>query len=59
MVFDEKLSPEELELSQLIITTLGLDMEPSGLDPRIPLYGGGLGLDSIDILEISLAISKA
>lgn len=59
LVFDEKLSPEELELSRLIITTLGMDMEATGLDPRMPLYGDGLGLDSIDILEISLAISKA
>ena len=50
---------EELELAQLIVTTLNLDHNPEDIDPGAPLYGEGLGLDSIDILEISLAISKA
>ncbi|MDA8058836.1 MAG: phosphopantetheine-binding protein [Nitrospiraceae bacterium] len=59
MLFDEKLSPEELELARLIVTTLGMDLDPTALDPRMPLYGDGMGLDSIDILEISLAISKS
>ncbi|MHB1605074.1 MAG: phosphopantetheine-binding protein [Leptospirales bacterium] len=59
MLFDEKLSPEELELARLIVTTLGMDLDPASIDPRMPLYGSGMGLDSIDILEISLAISKA
>jgi len=48
----------ELELAQLIVTTLNLDVNPEDIDPEAPLYGEGLGLDSIDILEISLAISK-
>jgi len=59
LLFDEKLSPEELELARLIVTTLGMDLDPTALDPRMPLYGDGMGLDSIDILEISLAISKS
>jgi len=50
---------EELELAQLIVTTLNLDINPEDIDRGAPLYGEGLGLDSIDILEISLAISKA
>jgi len=50
---------EELELAQLIVTTLNLDLNPEDIDPDAPLYGEGLGLDSIDILEISLAISKS
>jgi acyl carrier protein len=50
--------PEELELARLIATTLNLDVNPEDIDPEAPLYGEGLGLDSIDILEISLAISK-
>lgn len=49
---------DELELAQLIVTTLNLDINPADIDPDAPLYGEGLGLDSIDILEISLAISK-
>lgn len=56
---DRHLSPEELELARLIITTLGIDLDPESVDPEIPIYGDGMGLDSIDILEISLAISKA
>ena len=59
LLFDEKLSPEELDLARLIVTTLGMDLDPTALDPRMPLYGDGMGLDSIDILEISLAISKS
>jgi acyl carrier protein len=49
---------DEIELAQLIVTTLNLDINPADIDPAAPLYGEGLGLDSIDILEISLAISK-
>lgn len=49
----------ELELAELIVTTLNLEVRASGIDPTAPLYKEGLGLDSIDILEIALAISKA
>ncbi len=49
---------QERELAQLIVTTLKLKIEPSDVDPEAPLYKEGLGLDSIDILEISLTISK-
>ena len=52
------LPSDELELAQLVVTTLNLDINPEDIDPEAPLYGEGLGLDSIDILEISLAISK-
>ncbi|MBS1173229.1 MAG: acyl carrier protein [Proteobacteria bacterium] len=51
-------SPEELELAQLIVSTLNLEVAPAEIDPQAPLYGEGLGLDSIDILEIALAVSK-
>jgi acyl carrier protein len=50
---------QELELAELIVATLNLELQPSEIDPDAPLYGEGLGLDSIDILEIALAISKA
>jgi len=52
------LSPQELALAELIVTTLNLETRPSEIDPEAPLYGAGLGLDSIDILEIALAVSK-
>lgn len=48
----------ELELAGLIVTTLNLEVQPEEIDPVAPLYGDGLGLDSIDVLEIALAISK-
>ena len=49
---------EEKELAQLIVTALNLEVTADEIDPEAPLYGEGLGLDSIDILELSLAISK-
>ena len=52
-------SAQELELGQLIVTSLNLEVSAGEIDPDAPLYGEGLGLDSIDILELSLAISKA
>lgn len=53
------LTAEELELARIMVTTLKLDREPAEVNPTAPLYGDGLGLDSIDVLEIALAISKA
>jgi acyl carrier protein len=55
---ESALSPQELALAQLIVTTLNLEVPPSEIAPHAPLFGEGLGLDSIDILEIALAISK-
>ena len=52
-------SAQEHELAQLIVTSLNLEITADQIDPDAPLYGEGLGLDSIDILELSLAISKA
>ena len=51
-------STQENELAQLIVTSLNLEVTADQIDPETPLYGEGLGLDSIDILELSLAISK-
>ena len=51
-------TPEELILAQSIVSALNLDIDAANIDPVAPLYGEGLGLDSIDILEIALAISQ-
>lgn len=49
---------QEKELAQLIVTSLNLEVSADEINPDDALYGEGLGLDSIDILELSLAISK-
>lgn len=46
------------ELIALIIDALNLEVAAQEVDPDGPLYGDGLGLDSIDMLEIALVISK-
>jgi acyl carrier protein len=59
----QAISPEAIEallpeVAQLIVVALNLDMTPSEIDADAPLFGDGLGLDSIDVLEIALVISK-
>jgi acyl carrier protein len=52
-------APPERELADLLVEVLHLEVAASEIDPEAPLYGDhGLGLDSIDILEIAVAISK-
>jgi acyl carrier protein len=46
------------ELAELIVQALNLDLAPAAIDSQAALYGEGLGLDSIDILEIALVVSK-
>ncbi len=47
------------ELKQLIITSLDLeDVTPADIDAKAPLFGAGLGLDSIDALELGVAVQK-
>jgi acyl carrier protein len=46
------------EVAGLIVAALNLDVAAAEIDPEAPLYGEGLGLDSIDILEIALVVSK-
>lgn len=49
----------ERELADLLVESLNLeDVEPQAIDPEAPLFNEGLGLDSIDALELSLAIGK-
>ncbi len=42
----------------LLVRTLQLEVEPAAIDPREALFNEGLGLDSIDALEIALALSR-
>lgn len=52
-------TPAETELAELLVESLNLDgVTASEIDPEAPLFGEGLGLDSIDALELALAISK-
>jgi acyl carrier protein len=46
------------EVAALIVEGLNLEVSPAEIEPDAPLYGDGLGLDSIDMLEISLVVSK-
>jgi acyl carrier protein len=46
------------EVAALLVEALNLDIAPADIDPQAPLYGEGLGLDSIDILEVALVVSK-
>jgi acyl carrier protein len=54
----QPMSPLEHELAQLIVDTVHLETTADTIDPTAPLFGEGLGLDSIDALEIALAISQ-
>ena len=52
-------SPAERELAELIVSALNLEgVAPAEIDPQAPLFKTGLGLDSIDALELALEISK-
>jgi len=46
------------EVAALLVEALNLDIAPDSIDPDAPLYGEGLGLDSIDILEVALVVSQ-
>ncbi len=48
----------EVEVAQLLVDILNLEIKPADIDPVAPLFREGLGLDSIDALEIALAVSK-
>ncbi len=52
------MTEQERELAQVIVDALNLEVQPRDIDPDAPLYREGLGLDSIDILEIALTLSK-
>ncbi|HTP63311.1 MAG TPA: phosphopantetheine-binding protein [Burkholderiales bacterium] len=57
-VLESGQQPFEFEIARLIAEVINLDCAPEQVDPVAPLFGDGLGLDSIDLLEIALAISQ-
>lgn len=56
--------PSELTLEltdrvrRLIVERLKLEIDPNSIDPAAPLFGAGLGLDSIDALELVLGVEQ-
>ena len=46
------------EVSALIVEALNLDVAAADIDPDVSLFGEGLDLDSIDVLEVALVVSK-
>ena len=55
------MSEEQLasRIKEIIVETLALeDVEPTSIETDAPLFGEGLGLDSIDALELALAFHK-
>lgn len=47
------------EVAAMIVGALNLEIVPGEIEPDEPLFGDGLGLDSIDVLEVALSVSKA
>ncbi len=56
------MTPEQTDLQRevaaLMVEALNLEISPESIDPQAPLYGEGLGLDSIDVLEVALVVSQ-
>ena len=49
----------EQELAQLVVASLNLDgVLPVDIDPEARLFGEGLGLDSLDMLELSMSVEQ-
>jgi acyl carrier protein len=48
----------EREIAALIVQALNLEIDPRDISSEAPMYGEGMGLDSIDILEVALVVSK-
>jgi acyl carrier protein len=46
------------EVAELMVSSLNLEIAAPDIDPDAPLYKEGLGLDSIDILEVALVVSR-
>jgi acyl carrier protein len=53
-----QIDPLVAELARKLVETLGLDIAPETVDADAPLIGAGLGIDSIDTLELVVLIDK-
>ena len=51
-------TPLESELATLLVQALNLELKADDIDPQASLFNEGLGLDSIDILEVALEVSQ-
>lgn len=51
-------TPTETELAEILVEALNLDVSATDIEPEAPLFGDGLGLDSIDALEIAMEVSR-
>lgn len=49
----------ERTVAELVVSALQLEVSAGSIDPSMRLFGDGLGLDSIDALELALAITRA
>jgi acyl carrier protein len=47
----------EQQIKERLVETLGLKIAPESIDDKTPLFGEGLGLDSVDVLEIAAMLS--
>lgn len=52
------LNRTERELAEILVESLNLDVAVEDIEPEAPLFGDGLGLDSIDALEIAMELSR-
>ena len=52
----EAMLPLESDLARLIVTALSLEVAPETIAPEAPLFGEGLGLDSVDALELVMSL---
>ena len=54
------MNESQLRLAQQVISGLNLeDIMPADIDPQAPLFGEGLGLDSIDALELAVIVERS
>jgi len=53
-----EVEPLKLRLKEMLVARLKLDVEAAGIEDSQPLFGAGLGLDSIDALELVLGVEQ-
>ncbi|MEM7169035.1 MAG: phosphopantetheine-binding protein [Pseudomonadota bacterium] len=52
------LTPLQLEIASLMVSALNLEVQATDISPDEPLFYDGLGLDSIDALELALELTR-